>query len=103
MMQNIQAKNYRNLLNLSIEIFNKLDFNESNIIATNCISLSAGLIFTLLKSKKTSFGLFYSIDELQKSNFKINFLLVNKNNIILENKITHYFEYIGDEENILCI
>lgn len=102
-MEKIQAKHYRNLLNLSIDIFTKLDFNETNIIATNCISLSAGLIFTLLKNNSISFGLFYSIDELEKSNFKINFLLTKKNDLSLRNKIKYYFEYIGDEENILCI
>lgn len=102
-MENIQVKHYRNLLNLSIDIFNKLDFNELNIIATNCISLAAGLIFTLLKNKQISFGVFYSIDEMEQSDFQIKFLLVNKEKINDKNKIQYYFEYVGNEENILCI
>lgn len=100
-MEKIQAKHYRNLLNLSIDILNKLNFNEFNIIATNCISLAAGLIFTLLKNKQISFGLFYSISEMEKSNLQIKFLLVQQEN--LNDQIKYYFEYIGNEDNILCI
>ncbi|MDE5651810.1 MAG: hypothetical protein K2H80_01985 [Ureaplasma sp.] len=103
-MDCIQAKHYRNLLNISIDKLDELELNNSNVIASNCISLIAGLIFTLLKkNNKLSFGVFYSIDELNKSNLKFKFLLIKKDNIIDSNEIKYYFEYAGTEENILCI
>ncbi|MDE5617752.1 MAG: hypothetical protein K2I36_02840 [Ureaplasma sp.] len=102
-MECIQAKYYRNLLNIAIDKFNDLNLDNFNIISSNCISLIAGLIFTLLKNNQLSFGVFYSIEELNQSNLKFKFLLINKENISLSNKIQYYFEYIGKEENILCI
>lgn len=99
----LSAKNYINLYHAAIKVFKQiLDFrkNKKIIITSNCISLIAGLSFYLLQNNYLNFCV---NNNLEDSNYNIQFVISNDKKIISNHNVNFHFSYEGEEKGILCI
>lgn len=102
------SKYYTNLYKLSRQLLaNELKTsNKLVIISSNCISLIAGLTFSLLQNFSCSYKVIYCEDELSTNNddcISVLFVIGPKpKDDEKMDKLNWYFSYEGDEQNILC-
>lgn len=101
----VKAKHYVNLYHMSIKLFKKILESDSKKIvkiASNCISLIAGLNFYLLQNYKFNYSTNYKF-ETNDEDYKVKFFIVNLDEIESYDQIDFYFLYEGSEQNILCL
>lgn len=99
----VKAQYYTNLLLSATKLVDK-NIDKPFIIASNCISLVAGLTFHLLKNYHYDYKVSYYQDSLVviPENTK-QFIIVNPSELEKLNNVTLYFYYEGNEPGILCV
>lgn len=99
----IKAKYYTNLLLSATKLFDR-NIDKPLVIASNCISLIAGLTFHLLKNYHYDYKVNYYHDGLVIiSEEAKQFIIVNQLDLEKISNITLYFYYEGQEQGILCV
>lgn len=99
----IKAKYYNNLFTIATKLVDDC-VNKPFIIASNCISLIAGLTFHLLKNYQYNYNVVYYSNKLATNYLEDKqFIIVSQSNAINLNKVTLYFFYEGTEPGILCV
>lgn len=98
----VEAKYYSNLYLSATKLVDK-HIEKPFIIASNCISLIAGITFHLLKNYQVNYSVQYFDNELiLDNNFNYKFIIVNKNNLEKIANVALYFHYEGEEPGIIC-
>lgn len=100
----IKAKYYNNLFLSATKLLDK-HIDEPFIIASNCVSLIAGLTFHLLKNYHYDYKVnYYSNNLVVKLEVATKqFIIVNQTDLAKLDNITLYFYYEGQEPGILCV
>lgn len=104
-MKTIEGEFYVNLYKFSWQVIKPLIENKQGlIIATNCVSLSAGISFNCLRELKNNLEIIYYEENtnLNLEKNKLVILLTNSEEKLKgKSKVSFFFKYIGEESNIL--
>lgn len=99
----VRAEYYNNLFLAATKLLDR-HINEPFIIASNCISLIAGLTFHLLKNYHYNYRVnYYSKNLIVNSQEEKQFIIVNQADLEKLDNVTLYFYYEGQEPGILCV
>lgn len=99
----VRAEYYSNLFLAATKLLDS-HINEPFIIASNCISLIAGLTFHLLKNYHYNYKVnYYSKNLIVNPQEEKQFIIVNQTDLEKLDNVTLYFYYEGQEPGILCV